>query len=391
MRILFLSQGRSIESHPDFDASFRMAQTSDGTAIEFRNLPYIGYAEKYGWDSFYQEVLRQNEEFRPDAVFFHCFHSGGDLGIAHCCHELKMSAANKPVIVGSIGDPFYTGWRKYFARPLPRSIIDLAANADALFSTSMGNVADELVRHGARNMVFVPNAFLPCHFPYWEEDCLKHRDFGISMLCSNGRLIGKRIVSVVQGNWVRRYVAKKLTRHFGCDFTVFGRGWKSLASDAFVPFDDQVKVFRRSRVVVDAPAPILNTAYYSSNRAFFILGSGTPLVCFHTPRFEKILRPVEHAFYVHKIRDVISVCKAALAFSSSELEVRFNSIHKFVRERHLNCHRVDTYISTIEALQKCREGLLDRDEALRQVRMHHFLPEVDLEEEYRYCVANWVG
>ena len=389
MKVLLLSQGRTIQDQPDYDASFRAAKFK-GAPVEVVNIPFIGYISQHGEAAFYNEVLRINDEFNPDLVFFQFYHSGGDKGIVKCCRDLKASR-NSPLIFGSIGDLFYTGILKYLARPLPNSILGLASCADAMFSTSMGNVADELARHGGRNIVFLPNAFCPEHFPDWESEILCERNYDVVMLCTKGRLIGRRPVVSFCNNLRRRRIVSGLTHHFQDRFAVFGRNWQGGSGKGVIPFNEQLKVYRNSRVVVDAPAPILHTDYYSSDRAFFMLASGTPLVHFHTPRFETMLRPEEHAYFVYRLKDVCSVCERALSLPPDVLAERAKNIRKFVKERHLISNRIDTILSTAEALMKHRQDGLPLDDALHAIRMWHFLPEIGLSNEYRYCVRNWVG
>lgn len=389
MKVVMFSQAREISDQPDYDISFRRA-TSAGERIDFLNVPFIGYADKHGWNAFYRRVLEVNEDFHPDMVFFQFYHSGGDEGIAECCRSLRI-ARNRPLIFGSIGDPFYTGWASHFARPLPKSAVNLAANADAFFATAMGNVAEELVRKGGKNIVFLPNAFCPEHFPYWEDPYLEDREFDVVMLCSKGRLLGRKIVANYCNNWHRRYVVSKMARYFGKRFSVFGRGWTNSSAVGTIPFKEQVRIYRKSKVVLDAPAPIIHTNYYSSDRAFFMLGSGSALVHFHTPRFETMVRQDENVYFVHRLRDVCSVCEKVLALPEDVLNARRTATRELVKERHLISHRVDTIISTAEALLKHRNGELTLEAALRHLRLWHFLPEVDLESEYKYAVLNWVG
>ena len=66
-------------------------------------------------------------------------------------------------------------------------------------------------------------------------------------------------------------------------------------------------------------------------------------------------------------------------------------MRKFVKEHHLLDHRVDTIISVAEALINSRNGNMSPDAALRMIRMHHFLSEINLEAEYPYCVKNWMA
>lgn len=389
MKFLFLSQGRRVEDQPDFNASFLKALGADN----FRNIPFVGYIAEHGEAAFYRKVLEENEAFKPDVVFFQFYHSGGDAGIADCCRALKQSP-NAPLVFGSIGDPFWTGPLRFLARPLPKSALDLARFSDAFFATAMGNVADALANYGGRNIIFLPNAFCPEHFPDWEMAAVadSRPEFDAVMLCSHGRMLSRKPLQALQTVWRRDFVARQLFRSFGRGFSVFGRGWNTSFSGGSILFKEQVsKVFRRGRVAVDAPAPILKTDYYTSDRAFFILGSGTPMVFFRTPRIERVFREDEQAYFVDRLRDVSAVCRRVLALPKDVLDERRRLNHELVKSRHLIEHRVDTIISTAEALLLQRDGRITARDALRHVRMHHFLPDVDLESEYPHCVRNWVG
>lgn len=388
MKVLFLSQGHRVEDQPDFDFALRHA-TSGGRPIEFRNIPYRGLVAEHGWDWLYREILRVNEEFLPDLVIFQFFHEKGNGGIVKCCMDLKASK-NHPLIFCTIGDLFYTGWRRYFAKHLPDETRRLVTWCDAIFPTSMGAFADELVRLGGKNIVFLPHAFCPAHFPDWETfDAERTSD--VVMVGSKGALFSRRFLTTFGNTWQRKWVVRLLRARYGRRFSIYGKGWPVDISKGYLPFDEQVHAFARAGVAVDSPAPTRSITYYGSDRPFFILGSGTPLVHFHTPRFEKMMRPDEHAFYVTRIRDVCAACKKALALPADVRDERRRRIRAFVKERHLISHRIDTILSTAEALLKCRRGEIDAATALRSLRLWHFLPEVNLKEEKVYSIANWQG
>lgn len=388
MKVLLLSQARQIEDQPDYDASFRNAK-SEGNCVEVMNIPFRGYVEKYGCDAFYREVVRANAEFKPDLVFFQFFHSVGLKDPRSCVSAIKASS-HKPLVFGSLGDLFDTGPLSFMARPIPLHTLQLSAVTDAFFSTSMGDIAECLVRNGARNVIFLPNAFCPMHFPDWNSEAeTDERKFDVTMLCSNGRLLSRFPLRAYKNTFRRRLIVKHFMRYFGNKFSVFGRGWDGISSKGVIPFKDQLKIYRKSRVVVDAPAPIIKTTYYSSDRAFFMLGSGTPLVHFHTPRFEKMLRANEHAYYVDCVDEAVCVCQKLLRMTEEELNDHRKKIVAFVKERHLIDHRIDTIVSAAEALKKAR-GKITPNADLNQIRMWHFLPEVNVQEEYKYAIGNWI-
>lgn len=388
MKILFLSQGTTVEDHIDFDIGFRSAK-SGGSPIEFRNVPYKGYAAEHGWDGFYREVLRQNEDFRPDVIFFHFFHSGCDAGIDACCRALRGSK-NKPLIFGSSGDLFNIGWTSCFGKALPPSLINLATNADATFLTCMGGMADYLAKKGAKNVMFVPHAFLPHSFSGWESLSCEEKRHDVAMVGSKTSMFSRRPLMAFPNAFKRSRVVGMLHRRFGNKFALFGNGWPSDMSSGPISYFDQVRLFAESRVAVDSPAPF-NEVYYGSDRPFFILGSGAPLVHFYTPRFEKMLRPNEHAYYCHRLSDVVSICEKIIVLPKDVVYEHAQSVRRFVKDRHLLDHRIDTIISTAEAILAHRNGGLSVADALRSVRMHHFLPEVDLDVEYEHCTRNWIA
>lgn len=389
MKILMLSQGRQISDQPDFDSSLRNAITR-GEHVEVLNIPYVSYIEQHGCSAFYNEVVRASSEFHPDLVFFQFFHSGHMEDPTACIEALRRKK-RAPLVFGSIGDLFDTGIFKRLGVPLPNHTLQLASVADAFFSTSMGNIADELLAHNAKNVVLLPNAFCPMHFPDWDSPIDSIFDKGVVMVGSRGRLISRHPKRAIGNAWRRLSVVKTLTKEFGENFNVYGAGWKLSSWAGFCPPLEQVRLYRRSRVVVDAPAPIINTTYYSSDRAFFILGSGAPFVFFHTPRFENIFRSGEHALFVHNKRELIDACKCGLALTEEQRVYRWRKCIEFVKGRHLISHRMDTLLSVYESLRQIRTGKVSVDGGLECLRLWHFLPEVDLNEERRYAIANWQG
>ena len=389
MKVLMLSQGRHIDDQPDYDISFRNAQC-EGRHIELLNIPFRGYIEKYGCSSFYNEVVRANCEFKPDLVFFQFFHSNGLTDPTSCIHSIRKSA-NQPLVFGSLGDLFDTGILRFMGRPIPSHTLQLAACADAFFTTSMGNISDYLVNKGARNVVFLPHAFCPMHFPDWDSEYVNEKKYGIVMLCSNGSMVSRFPLRAFNNTFRRRALVWRLHKHFGNNFSLFGRGWGGLSSCGTIPFKDQVNIYRMGKVVIDAPAPVINTTYYSSDRAFFMLGSGVPLIHFHTPRFEKMLRADEHAFYANNSEDAVQVGEKLLTLTEDQLHARRKTIISFIKKHHLIDHRIDTILSTAEAIKNVRDGKMSAASALNLIRMRHFLPEVDLREEHKYAVANWIG
>ena len=374
MKILFLSHGRTYEDQIGYREAFIKAK-SEGVPVECIELPFLGYAEKHGWKGFYSEILRINDEWKPDVIFFQFFH-GGKIYSPSCCITRLKKSKNIPVIIGSQGDLFDVkmlgAWRR---RPEP-AMIDLAVGADAFFSTSMGDFADFLAKKGVRNVIFLPHAFSAPHFNNIDMNRLQPKLQKIAMVGSIG-LSYRRPLGTFFHAFNRISVAKALWKKYGNEFALYGNGWHHKACRGPIAFRDQVKVFRSSKCVVDSPPPI-NEVYYASDRPFFIAGSGAPLVQFYTPRFETVLRDGEHIHFVRKGESVCNVCKNILQISQEELDDIGMRTRAFIMERHTVENRVDTILSVVERLRGRSS----------QLRLWHFLPEINVESELKFAGRN---
>ena len=383
MRFLFLSQGKRVEDQPDFHVSFLNA-----VGIEnYHNLPYRDLYFKGGWSLLEKVVLEENEKFKPDVVYFQFFHAPANVHPRALALSLK-STSNRPLILGSIGDPFNTGMFSSLGYPLPSSITELASVADAFLSTSMGGVAKELVRHGGKNIVFLPNAYCPEHFPFTNEKVAK--EFDVVMVGRVPRCLVFHPLASIPTAWTRRYVVRKLTKAFGNGFGIFGPNWSGTSAKGEVTFKEQVAVFKKSRVVVDSP-PRIPEELYSSDRAYFIAGSGSSLVMPYTPRFELLFEPGVNAYFVYHLRDVVSVCKKVLDLPEDVRAENERKTVEYIKTRNLVSHRVDTIMSVIESITRQRRGEFSADEALNHLRFSHFRPELRRSEYMPYAVVNWRG
>ena len=384
MRFLFLSQATRIEDQPDFHVSFLKAIGAD----DYRNIPYQGLYAQGGWTLLERAILETNEDFKPDVIYFQFFHAPENVHPRSLIRLLK-GAVNHPIILGSIGDLFDTGYLAFLGRPLPPSITELAAEADAFFSTSMGRTAVELVKkHSARNLVFLPNAYCPEHFPltYMTHE----KEYDVLMLGRSMRMFGRHPIVTVPTALKRRYVVRQLVKAFGDRFALYGYGWNGSSAKGGVPFKDQVAVFQRSKVVVDSP-PRVAEELYSSDRAYFIAGSGSSLVMPYVPRFDLLFEPDVHAHFVYHLRDTAKVCSEILSLPEDvRLENELRTV-KYIRSRNLISHRVDTILSTVEAIKKCRMGEYSQEEALNHLRLWHFRPNLPREKFIPHAVANWKG
>lgn len=390
MRLLFLSQGRTINDQISFHDSFKKA-TSNGEPIKFYNFPIKGFCEQHDGADVYKEILRLNRDFNPDVVFFQHFH-GLNIGSPIRCIEALRASANHPIIIGSAGDLFQQSLSHLWIRRWPRNTLDLAVHADAFFMTSMGSNANFLVRKGAKNVIFLPLAHIWQNFQDWNCPNPVKKIYDVVMIGSiDNRLKLRNPIGAKIHSAHRKALADALWKRYGSRFALFGNGWGNHpAALGPVPFNEQITALRQGVVSVDSIAPFPEV-YYASNRPFIIAGSGTALVQYYTPRIDKLLQDGTHADFVASTDEMITACDRILNMDSRAREQRSEETVKYIFEHHTRLQRVDTIISTVEAIQQHRAGLVSLETALRHVRMRHFLPQVSLGEEYSYCVANWQG
>lgn len=348
MRVLFVSQGGDEATQIGYDLAWRNA-VSEGRKVEVRNIPWMGVVERDGWRALWDEIVRVNDKFAPDLIFFQRFHSGEPESPRTCIAKLRQTK-NHPLIFADLGDPFQPYFCRFWVRRFPQAIVELAQDADIFFMSSLGSAAEWLRKKGARRVELLPLAFSNYHFPDWAEPVSEHPDFDVVML--GGICIQRRRpISTLTHIHYRYDTAKRLLQRYGKRFGLFGGGWRDFpACQGSVGFRDQVKLFKRARICVDARPPIVDD-YYCSNRPFYIAGSGSTLVQYYMPRLEELLEEGVHSHFVRHPQDLIKVCDGLLGRNPAELRAIGRETQKFIQEHHTTDKRVDTIISYAEHLK----------------------------------------
>lgn len=374
MRVLFLSQGRDIEDHPGWhDALVRLK--AEGEIEDFKNIPYFGYAEKYGWQSFYDNVIdiAKNESF--NLIYFHYFHSKGKPSAQNCIKTLS-EIKPRPIIITSCGDGFSDNWM----RPdFPEDFKEVSRLADITFSTQMGKAADKMIRWGAKNVVLSPNSMCQVRFKAQKIDLEKHRfDFDVVFVGSNN---SNRLFNPVSKAWFaakeRNSLVKALTKRYGKSFGLFGNGWNYSISQGPVKFNEQQNTFHRGRVIVGGN-PYSHSDYYSSNRVFFEISSGVPTVELFVPRLDKIFRDNEHLYFANDISSLLKKIDQLLDRDPITLYRTAGQAAEFVEKKHTQYHRMLFKLNTVKEYIQNGYRL--------NVIFPFFLDEVDQADEKKYAL-----
>jgi hypothetical protein len=378
MKVLFLSQGHKVEDQPGWNYALEQLK-KEQFITDFHNIPYRGYASKYGWPAFYDHVLKVCRENVFDIVFFQYFHGNKNaLSPLHCIQKLR-ELPNRPLIMTSSGDPFSEDWM----RPdYPAGFKECSRLADITFSTQMGKASDKMVRWGAKNVVCAPHSMCPVRFQARHIDPTSHHfDFDVVFVGSRNKpRVFNPASKVSWSDRNRKRLVLSLVEQFGSRFGLFGYGWNGLSSwQGPIPFDQQQNAFQRGRIVVGAN-PYSYSDYYASNRPFFEIASGVPTVELAVPRLDRVLRDQDHCYFCQSIKDVVRTCDRLLKWDPVDLYAKAARAADYIAERHTQYHRMKFMLETAIRYQR-NSGTLD-------VVFPFFLPEVDLAEESKYAVRS---
>jgi len=374
MRVLFLSQGKTIDTHPGFhDALCTLKK--EGFIDDFLNIPYYGYAETHGWEGFYRHVIELCKGQHFDVVHFHFFHAR-EIPSPRTCMKTLQALPDAPIVVTSVGDGFSSNWMK---PDYPDDFKEASRFADITFSTQMGKAAEKMLRWGSRNIVLSPLSMCQKRFKGEGIDLATHR-FDFDVVWIGSRNVGRLFDPFSRNSYAarkRNQLVSLLAKRYGAKFGLFGNGWGHLScAQGPVPFDQQQVTFRRGRVVVGG-TPYSYADYYASDRPFFSISAGIPTIEMRVPRLDRILRDGEHVYFVDSIADVVAKCDELLSADPQALYARAGHAAHYIAERHTQYHRLKFEFDTVRRYVANGYKL--------DVEFPFFLPEVDLTVEKQFA------
>ncbi|CAM4172114.1 glycosyltransferase family protein [Gillisia limnaea] len=372
MNVLFLSQGKKINDHPGWhDALLKLQK--EGEITNFLNIPYFGYAEKYGWGAFYIKVVQLCKEEGYDIVYFHHFHSKIIPSPKKCLIQLKK-LNQSPVIITSCGDGFSDNW---MLPDYPNAFKEASSIADISFSTQMGRAADKMVNWGANNIVFSPLGMCQVRFKAYSQVKNLKKEFDFVLVGSKN---ANKFINPISKYWwaskKRLKLIKDMNSHFNSKFGLFGNGWDTKYSNGPIPFEMQQKIYQKGKFAIDAP-PYSFSDYYTSNRHLFQIASGVPTIMFETPRIKKLFKENEHCYFISQNDSLLNKAEELLKINYDELIYKAQEAAKYIEENHTQYHRMKFKIDTVKRYIANNNNL--------DVQFPFFLPEVNLKEEIKYA------
>jgi hypothetical protein len=370
---------RSLASYPDVSESLRRLQHEG--AIRGSSMIEVdpsGTRERQASDG--ERIISQVAERRTEFVVLHHFHSPRLVDPRAMIRTLR-DLPHRPIVVLTNGDAFYDGT---FGPRLPLMMRQAAEEVDAVLSTSMGRVADQLHRVAGGRVALLPNGLCPARFGSEPSTRPRAAEFRVVVIGSNNR----------PRNLLRRYhwyarrrerLIRQLGRKFGSGFAIFGHGWDGVPGwQGPVPYAHQQLACRRADIVVGG-VPFSPARYYHSDRVFAQIASGVPFVDLAVDGAGTMLRDGQHWHLASSLDEVLDRCDELLCRSAVERADLGAEAASFVMAKHSVQHRFRSLLRTMAGLREALTG----GASLPPPDLDFFLPEVDLSSELGAATRGW--
>lgn len=379
--VLVFLQGADESAHPGIVDGYRRLQTA-GHVAHLDVIPVFGPEGVVRGEAFWGDAIDVAIAHQTTLVVFQYYHSPRLPDPRGAIQTLK-GLPTSPVIVSTLGDPFMSG---YFGRPnVPASFLQAAAVSDLVTSTSMGVMARHLRRYTRAPILLSPNGVCQVRFGVPPRpEARGKRDFDVVFIGSRNHSL-----NMLSGQgWIarkRERLVDLLVKRFGRRFGLFGKGWEGKAvNQGPVSFDAQARVSQRGRVVVGG-VPFSRARYYTSNRPFIQMTSGTPMVDSYVAGVDHILRPNEHWVLAPEDRLVEAVERTLELNDAERLRMGRAGAHH-VLALHTQAHRVAMLLENVRRLRQAR-----RTAEPIPPYLPFFLPDANLSDELGLASSGWPG
>jgi hypothetical protein len=378
--VLYVVRNRS--SYPDIIDGLRQL-SRDGfvrsqECIEVRPADALERADEY-WRQIVEHVRYRQTEI----VVFHHFHNARLPDPRPVLRRLK-DLPHRPIVAVTNGDAFCNG---IFRPSFPRMFLQAAEEADVVFSSSMGAIADHLAHRSRSKIALLPHGACQARFgqqPPPAQDT--EREFRAVFIGSNNR---PRNPTRPYHWYARRRerLVKLLSARFGSKFAVYGRGWEGVPNwQGQLAFGEQQSACQRAELVVGG-VPFSSARYYTSDRVFIQIASGVPFVDVAVEGVETILRDGEHWHLVPSVDQVADRCDELLCRPRSERLDAGRAAAEFVLDHHTVKDRCRSVITML----RLHRGALLTDSQPPPPDFDFLLPEVDRSIELRRASRGWEG
>lgn len=350
MRLLFLIQGRVPEDHPGYHNGCQRL-LAEGCIDGYQYFCYHDRGkegERRTWGEQWKRLRSEAIEFKPDLIFLQFFH--GPMQEVRELMGILRALPSKPTIASSCGDPFAPG---IFNHGFPKSLIESVVLADISFFSQMGRSAEVAAKWGATNLFLWPHGNCQVRFPNDFDPSTWKPEFDVVFVGNHTR-VRNPFSCIGRGSRKRAALVADLTSRYGKKLGLFGHGWNgNPAWQGPIPYQDQVKTFRRGRVVFGG-YPHASDDYYLSDRPFIALGSGIPLIDYRVPKVDELFLEERDWYLFSDGDELMAQCDKVLESDCVEVMGRAEQAATRVHQKHTQYHRMKFAIETMSELRLAR-------------------------------------
>lgn len=288
------------------------------------------------------EILDRARTMQPDIIFWHHI---GNVPVDQKFFDDLRDASQSALLVYHEGDPFGRRFKKI--NPYLRIIL---SNADVVFSIALGKLAELMRENGARDLRYLPHCYDQARFGKpWEFG--DRRAYKLSMIanCGSTRIPGRYF----PGGRNRLRLARRLSRNYGTEFALYGRGWSNLVSArGRVAFDRQEEAIRDSWVSVNWDH-FDELAHYFSDRLPISLAAGVAHVTSYHEGYEDMFTGCPGLYTAKTVDEAVTKVDWMLSRSHKQLIEDGRGAYEWVKGR------LDAETIYRHAIDLCAEKIAD--------------------------------
>jgi spore maturation protein CgeB len=239
------------------------------------------------------KIISLAKEFQPDIIFWQhidYFEINDDF-----IQEL-LNIDSKPKLIYHEADPY----GRYIKR-INNNMRVLFRHSDAVFMVGLGIFADLAKEAGAKRVYFAPHNF---------ETVRSGSDWIPTSTRENELVMIANAIGYVKvpgryfpGSQRRIDLGKKLSKRFGKQFALYGKGWDGLeASRGKLPFDQQEQAIHSAWLSINWDH-FDEVPFYFSNRLPISLAAGVVHVTTWHPGYDQLFRDCKGGLYAAKSVD----------------------------------------------------------------------------------------
>lgn len=321
---------------------------AEGVIEAHAALAYHGIAASRGWPALWDEAESAARAIDADAICLQFFH-GDTIPDPTAGIRRLQGLPSRPLLFATLGD----GYGRLLKR-VPACFRRASALAGLSFLSGMGYVARQLAAGGSRNLVLMPNGCCQVRFASPAPPFQDRPEFDAVFIGSFVRSSNP----LSPYYWASRSRARFVDaceQRYGSRFGLFGSGWEGRKSwQGPIPFAEQHRAYHRSALALGG-IPHVRHDYYTSDRVFFAIASGVPLVDCWVSGVEQILAPNHDWWLARDVPETFRLCDRLMAMPAAARQSLGEAARQHILSRHTQYHRCAQMVEIVRSVRDARQ------------------------------------